>query len=51
MKQRRRKIVLLLDNASVHLILDETKEKLDSIDVKISSIQYRYQTSAMLMLV
>ena len=34
MKQRRCKIVLLLDNAPVHLILDETKEKLDSIDVK-----------------
>jgi len=34
MKQRRRKIVLLLDNAPVHLILDETKEKLDSIVVK-----------------
>jgi hypothetical protein len=34
MKQRRRKIVLLLDNAPVHLILDETQEKLDSIEVK-----------------
>lgn len=34
MKQKGRKIVLLLDNAPVHLILDETKEKLDSIDVK-----------------
>src|SRR6266480_3018265 len=34
MKQRRRKIVLLLDNAPVHLILDETQEKLDSIVVK-----------------
>ena len=29
-----RNILLLLDNAPVHLILDETKEKLDSIDVK-----------------
>ena len=37
MKQRRRKIILLLDNAPVHLILDETKEKLDSIDVKFLS--------------
>src|SRR5947207_15524268 len=34
MKQRRHKIVLLLDNAPVHLILNETKEKLYSIDVK-----------------
>jgi len=34
MKQKRRKIVLLLDNAPVHLILDETKEKLDCINVK-----------------
>ena len=34
MKRKRRKIVLLLDNAPVHLILDETKEKLDSINVK-----------------
>ena len=33
-KQRRRKIVLLLDNAPVHLILNETKEKLYSIYVK-----------------
>src|SRR5581483_9901570 len=33
-KQKRRKIVLLIDNAPVHLILDETQEKLDSIVVK-----------------
>src|SRR5947209_11939353 len=37
MKQRKRKIVLLHDNAPVHLILDETKEKLDSINVKFLS--------------
>ena len=34
MKQKKRKIILLLDNASVHLILDETQEKLNSIVVK-----------------
>jgi hypothetical protein len=34
MKQRGRKIVLLIDNAPVHLILDETQEKLDSVEVK-----------------
>ncbi|GBC17233.2 tigger transposable element-derived protein 6-like [Rhizophagus irregularis DAOM 181602=DAOM 197198] len=34
MRRKRRKIVLLVDNAPVHLILDETKEKLDSINVK-----------------
>ena len=34
MRQRGRKIVLLIDNAPVHLILDETQEKLDSIVVK-----------------
>jgi Fe-S cluster assembly ATPase SufC len=34
MRRKRRKIVLLVDNAPVHLILDETKEKLDSITVK-----------------
>ncbi|CAB4378429.1 unnamed protein product [Rhizophagus irregularis] len=34
MRRKGRKIVLLVDNAPVHLILDETKEKLDSINVK-----------------
>ena len=34
MKQKKRKIVLLLDNAPVHLILDETQEKLDNIVMK-----------------
>jgi hypothetical protein len=34
MKQKNRKIILLIDNAPVHLILDETQEKLDNIDVK-----------------
>lgn len=34
MRRKGRKIVLLLDNAPVHLILDETQEKLDSIVVK-----------------
>ena len=34
MKRKNRKIVLLIDNAPVHLILDETQEKLDSIEVK-----------------
>ena len=34
MKRRNRKIIFLVDNAPVHLILDETKRKLDSIDVK-----------------
>ena len=37
MKQRWRKIVLLLDNTPVHLILDETQEKLDRIVVKFLS--------------
>ncbi|GBC09364.1 hypothetical protein RclHR1_00880018 [Rhizophagus clarus] len=34
MKRRGRRIVLLIDNAPVHLILDETREKLDSVEVK-----------------
>ncbi|GBB84041.1 hypothetical protein RclHR1_10690004 [Rhizophagus clarus] len=34
MRRKRRKIIFLIDNAPVHLILDETQEKLDSIDVK-----------------
>jgi len=34
MKRKNRKIIFLIDNAPVHLILDETQEKLDSIDVK-----------------
>src|SRR3954464_12530311 len=34
MRQKRRKIVLLVDNVLVHLILDETEKKLDSITVK-----------------
>src|SRR3954453_11071217 len=34
MRRKRRKIVLLIDNAPVHLILDETEEKLDNITVK-----------------
>jgi len=34
MKRKRRKIVLLIDNAPVHLILDETQEKLDCVEVK-----------------
>src|SRR3954452_8277468 len=34
MKQKKRKIVLLLYNAPVHFILNETQEKLDSIVVK-----------------
>ena len=34
MKRKNRKIILLIDNAPVHLILDETQEKLDSVDVK-----------------
>ena len=34
MKQKNRKIILLIDNAPVHLILDETQEKLDSVEVK-----------------
>jgi hypothetical protein len=34
MRRKRRKIVLLIDNAPVHLILDETQEKLDSVSVK-----------------
>ena len=34
MRRRGRKIVLLIDNAPVHLILDETREKLDSVEVK-----------------
>src|SRR5436305_6459413 len=34
MKRKRQNIVLLLDNAPVHLILDKTQEKLDSIVVK-----------------
>ena len=34
MRQKRRKIVLLIDNAPVHIILDETLEKLDNVSVK-----------------
>ncbi len=34
MKRKNRKIIFLIDNAPVHLILDETREKLDCIDVK-----------------
>ena len=34
MRRKRQKIIFLIDNAPVHLILDETQEKLDSIDVK-----------------
>src|ERR1044072_8437557 len=34
MKRKNRRIILLIDNAPVHLILDETQEKLDSVDVK-----------------
>ncbi|GBC35308.2 CENP-B homolog protein 2-like [Rhizophagus irregularis DAOM 181602=DAOM 197198] len=34
MRRKNRKIVFLVDNAPVHIILDETQEKLDSIDVK-----------------
>lgn len=34
MKRKNRKIIFLIDNAPVHLILDETQEKLDCIDVK-----------------
>ena len=34
MRRKNRKIILLIDNAPVHLILDETKEKLDSVEVK-----------------
>ncbi|GES84887.1 tigger transposable element-derived protein 6-like [Rhizophagus clarus] len=37
MKRRGRRIVLLIDNAPVHLILDETREKLDSVEVKFLS--------------
>ncbi len=33
-KQKKRKIVLLFNNISVHFILDETQEKLDNIIVK-----------------
>jgi len=34
MRRKRRKIIFLIDNAPVHLILDETQEKNDSVDVK-----------------
>ncbi len=34
MKRKNRKIIFLIDNAPVHIILDETQEKLDCIDVK-----------------
>ena len=34
MKRKRQKIILLIDNAPVHLILDKTQEKLDSVKVK-----------------
>jgi hypothetical protein len=34
MKRKNRKIIFLIDNAPVHIILDETQEKLDSIEVK-----------------
>lgn len=34
MKKKKRKILLLIDNAPVHLILDETRERLDSVEVK-----------------
>ena len=34
MRRKGRKIVLLLDNAPVHIILDETQEKLDNVSVK-----------------
>jgi hypothetical protein len=34
MKKKNRRIVLLIDNAPVHLILYETWEKLDSVEVK-----------------
>jgi hypothetical protein len=34
MKRKNRKIIFLIDNAPVYLILDETQEKLNSIDVK-----------------
>ncbi len=37
MKQKNWKIIFLIDNASVHLILDETQKKLDYIDVKFLS--------------
>ncbi|GES93225.1 tigger transposable element-derived protein 6-like [Rhizophagus clarus] len=34
MKQKNWKIIFLIDNTPVHIILDETQEKLDCIDVK-----------------
>jgi hypothetical protein len=34
MKRKRQKIVLLIDNVPVYLILDEIREKLDSVEVK-----------------
>src|SRR3954451_12687095 len=34
MKQKNQRILLLIDNAPVHLILEETQEKLDSVEVK-----------------
>ena len=34
MKLKKQKIILLIDNTLVHLILNETQEKLDNVDVK-----------------
>ena len=34
MRWKNRKIVLLIDNAPVHLVLDETQEKLDNVNVQ-----------------
>ena len=34
MKQKNRKIILLIDNAPVHIVLDETRAKLDNLQVE-----------------
>ena len=38
MRQKNRKIILLIDNAPVYFILDKTKERLDSIEIKFLSL-------------
>lgn len=34
MKKKNRRIILLIDNAPVHFILNKTREKLNSVEVK-----------------